>query len=221
MKTLILALAAVSSFALTAQASPKEFTLDLGHAYIGWQTDHLGLSSTIGQFKDFNGQFVIDETAPEASSIAFTVKTASIDSNHLGRDNHLRNSDFLDTENFPEMTFESSEIVMSSKTEGVVTGDLTLRGVTAPLSLDFKMVGDRSFPGFLPNYDELRAIGFEATGTLDRTDHGIDTVSFPGSPVPDEIKLDIHFDLVDCSSAPATNVPCNWGHVDGFKGPNE
>jgi polyisoprenoid-binding protein YceI len=221
MKHILSVLAAHLAFAGVAHAEPAEYTLDLGHAYIGWQTEHLGLSSTVGQFKDFNGEFFLDETDPANSSISISVQTASIDSNHVGRDNHLRNADFLDAENFPEMTFVSTAIEMFSETEGVLIGDLTLRGVTAPLSLNFALVGDRNFPGFLPNYDELRALGFEATGVLNRTHHGIDTVSFPGSPVPDEIKLDIHFDLVDCAGAADTNVPCNWGHVEGFKGPSE
>ena len=228
MKTAILTFASLLCLTSTACAespnqieTPKNYTLDLGHAYIGWETDHLGLSKTRGVFKSFDGTFLINESKPEQSKINFTIQTSSIDSNHVGRDNHLRNADFLDVENHPQMTFTSTKITMNSESKGVLIGDLTLRGITAPLSLNFTMVGDRQFPDFLPNYDELRAIGFEAEGILDRTKHGIDTVSFPGSPVPDEILLDIHFDLIDCNAAADTNVPCNWGRLKGFKGPNE
>lgn len=216
-----LALLGLAATAAPAIAETREWTLDLGHAYIGWEVDHLGLSSTRGQFRDFDGRFLIDEQDPTRSEISFTVRTASIDSNHVGRDNHLRNADFLDVETFPEMRFVSTRIVMQSEIRGQVTGDLTLHGVTAPLTLDFRLVGDRPFPGFLPNYDELRAIGFEAEGVIDRTRHGMTNVSFPGSPVPDLIRVDLHFDLVDCQSAADTNIPCHWGRVAGFTGPNE
>ncbi len=202
-------------------AELKPYTLDLGHAYVGWETEHLGLSSTRGRFDDFDGEFLIDDKHWEKSKIQFTVKTDSINSNHIGRDNHLKKSDFLNVEKYPKMTFASQSIAMKNKTQGKILGELTLHGVTAPLALDFEIVGNRQFPEFLPNYDQLPALGIIATGTLNRTDHGMTHVSFPGSPVPDEITLDIRFDLVDCHKAPETNVPCHWGRVPGFKGPSE
>ena len=220
-RDLAAASAAILALGAAASAAPRPYTLDLGHAHVGWQTDHLGLSSTVGTFTDFDGTFLIDEADPAASSIRFTVRTASIDSNHEGRDNHLRAADFLDAATYPEMTFTSTAIEMTSETEGKVTGDLTMHGVTAPLTLDFRLTRDRTYPSFLPNYDELRVVGFEAEGVVDRTKHGMTSVSFPGSPVPDEIALDIHFDLVDCEGAPDTNVPCNWGRTPGFEGPSE
>ena len=206
---------------LATFAVQKPFTLDLGHAYIGWESEHLGLSSTRGRFDDFDGMFLIDDKNFEKSEIEFTVKTHSINSNHIGRDNHLRKADFLDADTYPEIFFTSKKIIMESEKRGKLIGDLTMRGVTAPLELTFTIVGDKEFPQFLPNYDQLRAIGVTAKGTLNRTHHGMNNVSFPGSPVPDEISLDLRFDLIDCEKAPETNVPCHWGRVEGFKGPSE
>jgi polyisoprenoid-binding protein YceI len=207
--------------AVAAQAEPKAWTLDLGHAHIGWEVDHMGLSRTVGTFRDFDGSFLIDEEDPTNSRITFTVNAASVDSNHAGRDTHIRNADYLDAATFPEISFASTEVEMLTSTSGKLHGDLTLRGVTAPLTLDFRMVRDTTYPEFIPNYDQARVVGFEVTGEVLRLDHGMDFIAFLGSPTGLSIDLDIHFDLVDCEGALATNIPCNWGRVEGFKGPNE
>lgn len=209
------------SFATFAQAELKEWTLDLGHSYIGWQIDHMNLSPTVGQFRDYNGTFLIDEANPQNSQVTFTVLAASVDSNHIGRDNHVRAADYLNAAEYPEITFTSTEIQLLTPTSGKLHGDVTMRGITAPLTLDFRMVRDAHYPEFIPNYDEVRVVGFEAEGELFRLDHGMDFIAFLGSPTGLSVDLDLHFDLVDCTDAPDTNVPCNWGRVDGFVGPNE
>ncbi len=221
MKHLIQAAVAASVVTSAAQADVKEWTLDLGHAYIGWEIDHMNLSPTVGQFRDFDGTFLIDEDAPENSKITFTVQAASVDTNHVGRDTHLRKPEYLAAEEHPEITFTSTEVQMLTPTSGKLHGDVEMRGVTAPLTLDFTMVQDKHYPDFIPNYDELRVIGFEAKGEVFRLDHGMDFIAFLGSPTGLSIDLDLNFDLVDCSGAPDTNIPCNWGRVEGFVGPNE
>ena len=217
--------AAAAALALPALAEPREWTLDLGHAHIGWEIDHMDLARTVGRFDGFSGTFLIDEQNPENSRITVTVDAASVNSNHVGRDNHIRNADYLNVPAFPTVTFTSGEITMVSETEGTMAGTLTMLGVEAPAELDFTLVSDRLYPDFILNYDEVRTASFEATGTITRTDWGMDFIAFPGSPTGTEIDLDIHIDLVDCSSLPAetrdTNVPCNWGYVEGFTGPNE
>ncbi|GIT89634.1 hypothetical protein JANAI62_08810 [Jannaschia pagri] len=206
-------------------AEPREWTLDLGHAHIGWEVDHLDLARTVGRFDRFGGTFLIDEQAPENSRITVTVDAASVNSNHEGRDTHIRNADYLNVGLFPEVTFVSDQITMTSDTTGQMGGTLTMLGVTAPIVLDFTLKADRAYPEYIPNYDEIRTASFEATGTITRTDFGMDFIAFPGSPTGLEIDLDVHVDLVDCSAIPAasadTNVPCNWGYVEGFAGPNE
>ena len=224
LRTPILA-AAATALVMPAFAEPREWTLDLGHAHIGWEIDHMDLARTVGRFDDFSGTFLIDEENPENSQITITVDAASVNTNHVGRDNHIRNADYLNVPTFPTVTFTSGEITMTSETDGTMAGTLTMLGVDAPVELDFTLVSDRLYPDFIPNYDEVRTASFEATGTITRTDWGMDFIAFPGSPTGTEIDLDIHIDLVDCGSLPAevadTNVPCNWGYVEGFTGPNE
>ncbi|MEM6422718.1 MAG: YceI family protein [Pseudomonadota bacterium] len=205
----------------SATAAPKAWTLDLGHAHLGWEIDHMLLSKTVGRFNDFDGTFLIDEEDPTNSQITITVNPASIDSNHVGRDNHLRNEDYFNVAAFPTATFTSTEIEMMTPSSGKLHGALTMLGVTAPVTLDFTMMRDTTYPAFIPNYDEVRVVAFEATGTIERLDWGMDFIAFLGSPTGLEVALDIHLDLIDCAGAAPTNVPCNWGRVDGFTGPSE
>lgn len=192
-----------------AQATP--FTLDKGHANLGFEVSHLGLADTVGRFNNFDGTFLIDEKAPEKSRITFTVKTASIDTNHKERDEHLRSAAFLNSAKFPEMTFVSTGVTMLTQTQGKLHGNLTLLGVTKPVTLDFKLQKDGKYPGFIPNYDEIRAVGFEATGSILRVDYGMNFAPIAGGPVGLEVKINAKFDLVDCAGAAATNIPCHWG----------
>ncbi len=219
--TITRAIAIATLLSTSAIAAPKEFQLDKGHAHIGWDVYHMGFSRTAGRFNGFDGTFLIDEEEPENSKITFEIDAASIDSNHVGRDNHLRTADYLHVEANPKITFVSTGVTMLTPTTGKLQGDLTLRGVAAPIELHFAMVRDAPYPSFLPNYDERRAIGFEAKGELLRLDHGMDFIAFLGSPTGLKIDLDLRFDLVDCEGAEPTNVPCNWGYVESFKGPSE
>lgn len=207
--------------ATLAQAEQQEWTLDLGHAYIGWEVDHMNMANTVGRFNEFDGTFLIDEADPGNSQITFTIQAASIDSNHVGRDTHVRNADYLDVVQFPEITFTSTNVQLLTPTTGILNGDLELLGVTAPVALDFEMVNRRVYPDFIPNYDQVEVVGFHATGDIMRLDHGMDFIAFLGSPTGLEVTLDARFDLVRCDGVPDTNVPCNWGRVAGFTGPNE
>lgn len=221
LRTLTFALATSTAVTTAATAEPVEWTLDLGHAHIGWEIDHFNVANTVGRFNDFDGTFMIDEADPSNSQITFTIQAASVDSNHLGRDNHIRHADYLNVEVFPEITFTSTDVQMLTPTTGVLRGDLEMLGVTAPLSLDFEMVNRKVYPDFIPNYDEVEVVGFHATADVFRLDHGMDFIAFVGSPTGFKITLDARFDLVQCAGAAETNIPCNWGRVDGFKGPSE
>ncbi|WP_095589200.1 YceI family protein [Actibacterium ureilyticum] len=204
-----------------AHAEPVEWTLDLGHAHIGWEIDHMNMANTVGRFNAFDGTFMIDEDDPANSKITFTINAASVDSNHVGRDNHIRNADYLNVDAYPEISFTSTAVQMLTPTTGKLIGDLDLHGVTAPVTLDFEMVNRRNYPEFIPNYDQIEVVGFHVTGEVLRLDHGMDFIAFLGSPTGFAVTLDARFDLVQCDGVPDTNVPCHWGRVDGFKGPNE
>ena len=203
--------AALLLHAAATHAAPTEWTLDLGHTHIGWEINHMGLSRTVGRFNSYDGTFLIDEDNPANSQITFTIDASSIDSNHSARDDHLRHADYLDADTHSQITFTSTDILMLTPKSGKLTGDLTLRGQTAPITLDFIMVRDRTYPNFIPNYDEVRVVGFEATGEILRLDHGMDFIAFLDSPTGLSVDVDLHFDLVQCAGTSDTNIPCTWG----------
>ncbi|MEM7642048.1 MAG: YceI family protein [Pseudomonadota bacterium] len=208
MKPLLIAAALLPA---TLAAEQRDWTLDLGHAHIGWEIGHMGLSNTVGRFERFDGTFLIDEEDPANSAITFEIEVSSIDSNHRARDEHLRSADYFDAVAHPTITFASTRIDMLTPTTGKLTGDLTLRGQTAPVTLDFRLVRDRRYPDFIPGYDEVRVVGFEAKGEVLRLDHGMDFIAFLDSPTGLVASVDIKLDLVDCAGMPATNVPCTYG----------
>jgi polyisoprenoid-binding protein YceI len=151
--------------AFTVQAA--EYKIDLSHSFIQFKISHLGISTTIGRFDDFAGSFSWDRDNPGASSIELKVKTASIDSNWAERDKHLRGEDFLAVDEFPEASFKSTDY-SGDASGGTMTGILTLHGVSKPITLDVKAVGEGDDP-----WGGYRA-GFSGTTTLRRADFGID-----------------------------------------------
>lgn len=167
-----------------AQAEPAEFVLDPTHTYITFFVSHIGYSDMAGMFLESEGTFSYDEEAKELKAATITVKTESIFTNHEERDGHLRSADFLNTGEFPEMTFVATKAEKLSDTTGKVTGDLTLLGVTKPITLDvtFNKAGNYPFG------DGHYALGFDATGSFKRSDFGM-SYGVEGDIVGDEIKL--------------------------------
>ncbi len=138
-----------------------------GHAFIQFRISHLGFSWLVGRFGRFSGEFSYDETAPEQATVRVEVDTSSIDSNHAERDRHLRDGDYLDVEAFPTALFVSTGYRPGADGSGVLTGDLTLHGVTRPIEIRVKYVGSGSDP-----WGGYR-MGFEGTTRLTLADFGI------------------------------------------------
>ncbi|MFN4088330.1 MAG: YceI family protein [Alphaproteobacteria bacterium] len=163
--------AAVLSLGLASPAAATDFTVDADHTMMFFKVDHLGYSNMIGRFNKVEGRFTFDEKAPEAASVELTIDTASIDTNHKRRDDHLRSPDFFNVQEFPEMTFRSTKVEVTGENTGKVTGDLTLLGVTRPVTLDVTF--NKVAPHPLPQYNKVLTAGFSARGTLNRSDFGM------------------------------------------------
>lgn len=164
--------AAFSSAALAEEAPAAEsgtFAIDESHVHAAFRVSHLGFSDTIGGFDKVSGSFTIDAENLSASTVSVTIDTASIDSGWDDRDAHLRGDDFFKVEEFPEMTFASTSVEPTGDTTATVTGDLTMLGQTHPVTLDvtFNQAGAHPFSG-------KYVAGFSATGTLDRTQWGME-----------------------------------------------
>ncbi|HSA79311.1 MAG TPA: YceI family protein, partial [Geminicoccaceae bacterium] len=129
--------------------------LDPEHASITFFTHHLGFADVAGMFLEPEGSFRFDEATSELSAVRIVMPTASVLTNHERRDRHLRSADFLNVEEFPEMVFVGRRAEPLGERAGRVTGELTLRGVIRPLTLEVRL----NKAGRYPFLDEYYAIG--------------------------------------------------------------
>ncbi len=154
------------AMALPAPAQAADYVIDTkgAHAFIQFRIKHLGYSWLLGRFNDFGGSFSYDEANPDFSKVKVKIKTASLDSNHAERDKHLRGKDFFDVKKYPEARFISTSYKENDDNTAVLIGDLTLHGVTRPVTIDVKHVGHGPDP-----WGGYRR-GFEGTTRLSLTD---------------------------------------------------
>ena len=143
------------------------YALDVAHSTVGFRIRHMGLAFVEGEFDAFEGQVVFDPANIAATSVTATVQTASVDTDVEARDTHLRTADFFDAATHPTMTFRSTAVQPTGPTTFRLTGDLTLHGVTRPVTLDVVAAGPIDDPR-----GGTRA-GFHAEGEIDRRDFGM------------------------------------------------
>ena len=162
-------------FAGQAMAADYKIDKQGQHAFIQFRIQHLGYSWLYGTFKDFDGSFSFDAKAPEASKVSVKINTASVDSNHAERDKHLRSGDFLNVDKHPTATFESTSVKSTGEGTADITGNLTLNGVTKPVVIAAKFLGEGSDP-----WGGYRA-GFEGSTKLKLKDFDIQKDLGPAS----------------------------------------
>ena len=143
------------------------YTLDPTHTRIGFVARHAMVTKVRGSFNEFEGTAVIDGADPANSSVRVTIDAASIDTRNAQRDEHLRSNDFFAMDEYPEITFKSTSVEQIGDAEYRVTGDLTLKGVTKPVTVDFDYTGAAVDP-----FGNQR-IGLEGTTTINRKDWGV------------------------------------------------
>jgi polyisoprenoid-binding protein YceI len=162
-------LAATSTLAL-APAQAADYIIDPSHTHVLFMVDHLGFSKMIGFFKDVSGKLSFDPADPTASKLSVNLKTASLETQFTPRDNDLKGADWFNATEFPDLTFVGTSFAKTGEKTGTVIGNLTLLGVTKPVTLNvtFNKAGVR------PS-DKKEAAGFSATGTLKRSDFGMKT----------------------------------------------
>ena len=164
----ILAAATLAGALALPAAAADTYTIDKAHSEVGFQVIHLGLSKVRGQFKDFDGTIVVDPARPEASSVEFTAKTASVDTGNEGRDKDLRTgAGFFEVDKFPTLTFKSRKITPKGKDAYDATGTLTLHGVAKEVTLPVKVSGPINDP-----WGNTK-VAFEIQTTLNRKDYGL------------------------------------------------
>jgi polyisoprenoid-binding protein YceI len=143
------------------------YTIDPSHSRLGFVARHAMITKVRGAFNDFEGSLDIDAADPSRSTAKVVIQAASIDTRNADRDNHLRSNDFLAMDQFPTIAFESTAAEQVGDDTYRVTGDLTIRGVTRPVSIDFELTGAATDP-----WGNLR-LGFEGSVTVNRKDWGV------------------------------------------------
>ncbi len=166
-----------------------EYALDPTHTRLGFSTRHAMVTTVRGAFTEFSGEAVVDTENPAASKVTVDIKSASIDTGVADRDAHLRSADFFDVETYPAITFVSTDVVRDGD-DWTVTGDLTIKDVTKPISIEFESTGSAKDP-----FGNTR-LGFEGKAVLNRKDWGLTwnaALETGGFLVSDKIKLE--FDI--------------------------
>ena len=176
--------AAVLSLSLgTAAQASDSYSLDPNHTNILFHANHFGFSSPSGRFGIKDGTLALDEQDPAKSEINVTIDTTSLATGMDKFNEHIKSPDFLDAGKFPTATFKSTKVEVTGKDTAKVSGDLTLHGVTKPVTLDVKLNKEGEHP-----MTKKKAVGFSASTTIKRTDFGVDKY-VPG--VSDDVKIEI------------------------------
>lgn len=169
MRIATLAAAAAIALAPFGALAAQPYVLDKSHAVIKFSADHLGFSTVYGFFRDFDAEISFDPEAVENTSVRFVIQAASIDTLWEERDKHLRNADFFNVEQFPEITFVSTSVTPTGGDTARVEGELTMLGQTRPATFEAKL--NKIAPS--PFQPDKTIAGFSVTGEIDRTAYGM------------------------------------------------
>jgi len=153
-----------------AQIQAGTYAVDPNHTQVGWRISHMGFSNYAGGFSDVSGTLELQPKNPAAAKLSVKIPVASVTTTSAKLTDELKGDQWLDAAKFPDMTFVSTKVVPASKDHAKVTGDLTLHGVTKPVTLDVTLVGAGTNP-----LNKKTTVGFEATGKLKRSEFGVKT----------------------------------------------
>ncbi len=169
------------------------FALDASHTRIGFSARHAMVTKVRGAFNEVEGTGYLDEAVPSNSHFEVTIRAASIDTRNAGRDAHLRDNDFLATDQYPEITFCSTSVERLGAGHYEVVGDLTIRGTTKPVHIRLELIGSIIDP-----WGKLR-VGFEGEATMNRKEWGVSwnyVLDAGGVMVSDNVNLEFELALV-------------------------
>lgn len=176
------------------------WVLDRTHSMIGFSVRHLGISKVRGSFRAFDAELTVGESLAD-TTLSATVQLATVHTNNPMRDAHLRTTDFFSVEMNPTMTFSSRTIADGGNGILVVTGDLSLNGITRTQRFDVECLGAEILP-----LDGTSRAGFAATGRLSRKDHGIDfnaPLGTDGVVIGDLVEITLDIQLMPAHEAGA------------------
>lgn len=185
-----LTIGACMAFVAThAHAEPAVYEIDPEHAVVGFSVDHLGFADVVGFFGAVDGSYVFDEQTGTVADVSVRIDTASVFTNHEDRDEHIRSDDFLDARQHATMSFVSTAAEPLADDRYVITGELSLLGVTRPLQLDATL----NRIGEYPIGRNVYAMGVSATATVQRSEFGM-TYGVDNGWVGDTVEIFIEFE---------------------------
>ncbi len=173
-----------------------DYTIDPTHTRLGFSTRHAMVTTVRGQFTEFSGTAHVDAANPANSRVSLTIQTGSVDTGVADRDGHLKSADFFDADNNKEITFSSTKVERDGD-EWLITGDLTIKGETQPITIPFESNGSARDP-----FGNLR-IGFEGGTSINRKDWGLTwnaALETGGVLVSEKIKLDFDISAIQNAS---------------------
>ena len=153
-----------------AAVQAGSYAVDPNHTQVGWRVSHMGFSNYAGGFSDVSGTLDIQPSDPASAKLSIKIPVDSVTTTSAKLTGELKGDQWLDAGRYPDMTFVSTKVAPSGKNRAKVTGNLTLHGVTRPVVLDVTLVGAGVNP-----MDRKQTVGFDATGTLKRSDFGVKT----------------------------------------------
>jgi len=182
---------AAAVLSTSALAEPVAYDFDKSHANLSFTYNHLGFSTTDGRFGSWEGDLKIDQETPANSSISFTIDIDSLDTFFADRDAHLKSADFFDAAKHPKATFVSTNVVETGDSSLEVTGDLTIKGITRPATLNVEVTQIGEHP-----MAKKPAVGFAVTTTVKRSDYGMDAyVPYVG----DDVAITFHAETLQAA----------------------
>ncbi len=175
--------AALFSFSSVPAFAADTYKLDPSHTTVIWNANHFGFSNPHGLFSMLEGSVTLDETSPEKSSVEVAVNTQNLFTGNPKFDDHLKSKDFFNIGEFPTATFKSTHVEKTGDNTAKVTGNLTILGVSKPLTLDVTL--NKKGEHFMT---KAPTVGFSATGVIKRSEFGMN-LAIPG--VSDEVPITI------------------------------
>jgi polyisoprenoid-binding protein YceI len=189
-----IAIAASLIVGLAVAANAETLNIDRSHSSVGFSVSHMTVGRVKGSFTDFSGTIQYDSTDISKSSVEIDIKAYSVTTGSEGRDRHLKSPDFFAVDSFPGLTFKSTKVTKVTDRTFEITGDLTMRGVTKPITLNAELLGILNDPQMGKRF------GFTATGKLNRQDFGVrynDMLDSGGLVAGNEVTL-----LLEVEAAP-------------------
>lgn len=191
-----LLLAALLGLAVSAplQGAPERYEIDPDHLSVGFMVDHIAYARVLGMFRKAEGSFTFDEKTGEMTDLRVVIDTASVFSNHQRRDDHLRSADFLNSAEFPKMTFTAAKATALGNRQYRIDGELELLGRKGPVTLEatWNKSGEYPFGGGLLGRKPY-VMGVSARGSFKRSAYGM-TYSVDNGWVGDEVELIIELE---------------------------